>query len=246
MDGEPRKATEILSDLEGKIDYLIAYTKTQDHSIKILSNKLNEILSKNNTYVPIQPPPQFKIESVDTSGQLQKIKEIDSDKQIPISSEFNLPIENSPKGFRRTSRPETYAGDDQFLEKPQTKQNKITPKSEVIVPQNFIDKKNEPVPPIQKSELMQNAVPVSQRVVDKNGKSVFLADVEIIDLSTNTNICKTRTSGTGKWVAALGVGNYKILIRKRESLTKQSIESIQEINVDGATSPYELKNATMI
>jgi predicted phage tail protein len=83
-------------------------------------------------------------------------------------------------------------------------------------------------------------VPVEQRVVDRNGKSVFLADVEIMDVSSGEQVSKSRTNGTGKWMAALPLGNYKVTVRKLESLTREKVEAIQTIKVDGTESPLKL------
>ena len=85
-----------------------------------------------------------------------------------------------------------------------------------------------------------NSIPVVQRIVDKNGKSVFLADVEIYNSANMESVAKVRTSGNGKWSAPLSVGKYRVVIRKRESLTKEKIEITQDITVDGTQSLLEL------
>lgn len=239
--GEPRKASEVLLDLESKIDLILGIIRAQDSIIKTMSNKINNLIQNHNSAVP-----KIIVEAVNTSpiSQLQRTPILDPEKQIIISAENKLPLENSPQGFRRTSRPETFINDPQAgVKAPPGRE------AEVIVPIEAMSKAVVVVPsPTQKSNtnrnVIQNAIPVQQRIVDRNGKSVFLADVEITDTNNGAPIFKTRTNGTGKWMASLGMGTYRVVVRKRESLSKEKIEVIQDIQVDGATSPLELK--TMI
>lgn len=243
MEKEPRKSSEILLELEAKIDVLMSIVRTQDLNIKVLSNKINTILDKTLAISPAS----IKIEAVDTmiSTQPNSIE-----RQIPISPDTSLLMEDKPNGFRRTSRPETYNEDSGNSKKssiiigpkfPMQLPKLIEP--EVIVPKEvtkFIE-----VP--QKSTKTNNPtsgniVPVMQRIVDKNGKSVFLADVEILQIENKQIVSKTRTNGAGKWTASLPIGQYRIFIRKRESLNKEKLEIMQDIQIDGSTSPLELKS----
>src|SRR5579885_3417371 len=92
---EPRKASDILIDLEEKINKVLAIQQIVDTNVKNLSNKLNEITTaiNNGTQQKSHKPPEFSIEAPKT---------------ISISQENQLPIEQAPVGFRRTSRPETF------------------------------------------------------------------------------------------------------------------------------------------
>jgi len=228
---EPRKASDVLLELENKIDALLGIVRTQDLNLKLMSNKLTELMSS------YQKPsaPNIKIEAVNTANVPASFKQpAQPEKNINISSEFNLPLDESPKGFRRTSRPETYAGDETRPNKPETPVVHKVPK--INVPAKVTSTKTEEVP-----VATGNVVPVVQRVVDKNGKSVFLADVEIINLETNQTIHKVRTNGAGKWMSSLNVGSYRTILRKRDSVTKDKLEIIQDIQVDGTMSPLELK-----
>jgi hypothetical protein len=210
MDSEPRKATDVLLDIEVKIDVILNILRNQDLNIKIISNKLNDLI-KN---MPISNIEQIK-------EQFQE-----DFKEITISAEDAIPIEQSPKGFRRTSRSETYSNNI-------TEPKIIQP--EIIVPEQVITQK------IKSNKNNANAIPVIQRVVDANGKSIFMADVEIINSDNGEKVNKTRTNGAGKWQASLVTGNYKVILSKKEPLTKQKIEIIQDILVDGNTAPLELK-----
>lgn len=244
MEQGPRKATDVLLELETMVTNLVGLVKSQDLNIKVLSNKLNvvmDLLQKNSI-----KPPAFTVEAV------QKAPQQENEKNIIVEADFNLPIDNNPSGFRRTSRPETYAGDNSYL--PPKTQNKPKPPPgrgetpEIIVPQKAITSKNglvEPIAPVPQAPATprddKKSIPVQQRVVDRNGKSIFLADVEIFDLSDGQSIFKTRTNGTGKWVASLGIGSYRVTISKRESLTKERVKIDQDITVDGSVSLLELQ-----
>jgi hypothetical protein len=260
---EQRKASEILLELENKLDKLIGLIETQNFNSRILSNKLNELM----TLLGNQSISAGKItmEAVNTAPKnlatpLQNFQPTDTERQIPIFAEAKLPETNSPQGFRRTSRPETFSGEEMTLDQPKEPETMKFPvqipkggpppgrsaSPEVTAPMPTVKQalpSQKPTNKPDKSVLVQNAIPVHQRILDKNGKSIFLADVEIMDLSNGQPIHKTRTNGTGKWMASLGVGAYRVTIRKQESLSKDktALEAIQDIQVDGQQSPLELK-----
>jgi hypothetical protein len=241
MHKAPRKATDVLLDLESKIENLIHIIRSQDLNIKLLSNKLNLIIEQLDKKQ--EQNNKITVEAVvDTTSPAYHSEE--QEKNIPVLSDFNMSVDNNPQGFRRTSRPETYAGDNSYLAKDEKIFPIQMPKIQNIEPEIRVNiPESEDSNPKQNNNISPNGIPVLQRVVDRNGKSVFLADVEIIGSDGNF-VSKTRTNGTGKWMASLPSGSYKIIIRKRESLTKEKLESTQSITVDGTKSPFELQ--TMI
>jgi hypothetical protein len=255
---EQRKASEILLELEAKLDKLLGLFQTQNLNYQILSNKLNEVM----TALKQTNPAKISVEAVNTKPQittapLEKFQPIDPERQVPIFATNKLPETNVSEGFRRTSRPETFTEVDSAS---------LAPKFPVQIPKAppgrgpGSEVATAPLPPkpmaptapplptptAPKPPSSQNAVPVQQRVVDKNGKSLFLADVEVSDLTNGAEVYKTRTNGTGKWMASLPVGTYRVVIRKRESLSKDkaSLEAIQDIQIDGTKVPLDL--ATLI
>lgn len=257
---EPRKASDILLELEKKLDIALSIIRTQDLNIKILSNKLNAISETLDKRA--NDAPKAMVEAVHQAPRNLPPQVGGGDNNVFISAEYKLPSEAEPNGFRRTSRPETFAGDDAYLEKtPPPTQAKYPvqipggqtpppgrgPAAEVVVPPPPPPKKPveaaspAPEPPKPAQATLQNAIPVQQRVVNAHGKSLFLADVEIIDLATMQQIYKTRTNGTGKWMASVGVGDYRIIVRKMDPATKQKLEVTQDINIDGSQSPLELQ-----
>lgn len=262
MEKEPRKATDVLLDLESKVDLLLSLIQSQDLNIKLLSNKLNSVIEKLDK--PINSNQKITVEAVSYENNfsnenidLSSDESFNSDtKNIPVSTDFNLPVDSSPQGFRRTSRPETYSGDNMYLNKEDNSKifplqiPKIPDTPEIKLESNLKDKpskaesKKVNKPTIQSNNEIAINVPVLQRVVDKNGKSIFLADVEIMN-SSGESVVKTRTNGTGKWMASLPIGEYKVFIRKRESVTKEKMESIQSITVNGTQSPLELSMIIM-
>lgn len=233
MEKEPRKTSEIILALENKVDILLGIVRSLDLNMKIISNKLNQLSEKQAA------SPQFTMEAVHTpvTTPPMLMPPIDPERAILIDPEAKIPAEDNPKGFRRTSRPETFSGDNAYLKREEKK-----PQAEVIVPKqsgNFAP------PTLTKEEAPTVAppqtpvIPTQQRVVNRNGKSIFLADVEITNIETGESK-KTRTNGTGKWSAPLAIGNYSVIVKKTEAASKEEMKVVQTVKVDGKQSPLEL------
>lgn len=247
-----RKASDVLVELEKKLDLVLGFLRTQDLTIKLLSNKVNE-LSAQLSEVSSEDGPRPTVEAVNISGN--QINPPNHTMMVPAAN--NLPMEQAPKGFRRTSRPETYAGDNSYLEPPKMplQMPRQPPKSEVVVPDAAMKQKppqppqsqqpqqpqQPPQPPQQQPAKAGSSVNVEQRIVNREGKSVFLADVEVFNIDSGEKVHKSRTNGTGKWMASLPFGKYRVVIRKREPVTKANIEVNQEVVVDGTESPLKLQ-----
>lgn len=241
MDKGPRKASDVLLELENSVANLTGLLQNQDMLLKVISNKLSELLSKPSIGPAPVNLPKVTVEAVNTQS-------LDLEKNILVSPEDTLPQETSPSGFRRTSRPETFSGDNSYLNKaPPMKEKEIKyptqiPRpsggAEVIVPEAVTQSKK--TEPVAKKQNTGAAVPIKQRIVDASGKSVFLADVEIFNAESGESASKTRTNGTGKWMASLPLGNYKVVVRKRDSLSKDTKEVVQNIQIDGSINQVEL------
>lgn len=289
MTDEPRKATDVLLEVESKVTALLDLARAQDLVIKILSNKLNDVIVRLDKQQAA--PQKIIVETVQTPSKPSNMPPAfpqlpggEPERTIPVTAEHALPQSDTPQGFRRNSRPETYApktvpppppqqvvklGDEPQRQMPvqlppgmnkQQAAGLVPPpgrgvNSEIVVPPDAnhvpgnkrtragsIVAPSQPLgtPPMVGSDQAQGQIPVSQRCVDKNGKSIFLADVEIVDMTTAQPIFKTRTNGAGKWMASLGIGGYRVTIRKRESVTKEKIEAVQDIQVDGTQPKLEL------
>jgi len=215
---ETRTGSDLLLEIEAKLNTLLEMVSAQNLNINVLSNKLNVLLKSQNVQLNSQVAkinkPSPSIEAVDNS-------------KIQINSDNNLQVEQSPNGFRRTSRSDTYTNPPALP--------KVQPKSEIIVPtQNedvqFVDFEN---------QVAVNLVPTIQKVSDKNNKAVVLAAVEIINIANDTKQL-TKTNSVGKWSASLEPGDYKVSIKKRDLSTRQIVEIVQDIKVSGAIAPYNL------
>src|SRR5208282_6569331 len=97
MSSEPRKATDVLLDLESKVDTLLGLVQSQDLVIKVLSNKLNDVMSKLDKQQAA--PPRIVVETVQSPhpqtvnmppGFVQ-LPGGDPERNIPFASETNLP-----------------------------------------------------------------------------------------------------------------------------------------------------------
>jgi hypothetical protein len=299
---EPRKATDILLELEAKVDSLVKSFQSLDLNIKIQSNKLNDILAALKQQAA--PANKITVEAVDTrkkpstqedvssdeellGNPLQHFQPTDPERQIPIYAGHRLPITDKPDGFRRSSRPETFDPNHVSPELEEFQAYQATtetatpprpgtppvrpqqptptkPKPEQTSPQFPIQIPNVqdpvrahttqalPKPPPAKPATTKpipeaptqdtRTIPTQQRIVDKNGKSVFLANVEITDMDNVQPMRKTRTTGTGKWQASLPVGSYRVRIVKQDGTGEDRVEmeAIQDVQVTGQNSPLEL------
>ncbi len=227
-DNDKRTAMDVLLNVEKLLQENIASSKTQELATKILSNKINYLIE-----VLIQTSTTTKQNFSSSVKKVEDIAEIPlnslypkmpQQQQAASQSEDNIDlfIDASPVGFRRTSKPETYHQPNE-IEKNTPTPSKVPYAVEQDIPQ-----------PGQR-------VPVIQRVVDKNGKAVFMADVEVINVATKKVETKTRTNGMGKWQASLPVGHYKVVLKKQASAGKDKIEVVQDLSLDGSTPSKELQ-----
>lgn len=223
QDPKPRSATDILLSLETKTDQLMHLHRSLDLNIKILSNKLNQMITAITQIPPEGEPEQ------DVFAQGENLYPPPA--QVHYDPTPPLETETVPVGFRRVSRPETYTD-------PADRGKKNTPTPSLPQPQHFAAKEGMSTTIHQPSSA--NRIPVMQRIVDKHGKAIFMAEVEITNLGSNIVEAKTRTNGVGKWQASLNPGQYKITLRKQQSQNKEKLEVIQNITVDNST-PNELQ-----
>lgn len=276
MSSENRKATDVLLDIESKVNSLLGLVQSQDLIIKVLSNKLNDVMSKMEKWQA--GPPKIVVETVQSphpqSANLPpgfvQLPAGDPERNIPFVAESNLPQTDTPQGFRRNSRPETFAkpmpGEVvkmpmQLPNMPQRSVNSEAPPGRgpgseipVSIPTKQSNKtKGGAVMPVPQQQAPvddgippfpsygeQNQIPVTQRCVDKNGKSIFLAGVSIVNSDTGQSVFQGRTSGTGKWSAPLSVGSYRVTVSKQGSSIREKIEAVQDVHVDGSRSPLDL------
>jgi hypothetical protein len=266
MQETSRKASDVLLDLESKVNELLEIVKNQNFNMMILSNKLNEVMQQMSKKITVEAVQNFPLPSTKIAPQVSALlPPPDPERNIPFIAEDRLPQEENLQGFRRTSRPETYANATFQEEKadpmqPQTSritQNKPTmqppPGRSMGLDPSIMSGKvplpdisNPPAFPMTDPQLMpsmaQGQVPVVQRCVDKNGKAIFLASVKIIDSATNQVVHIGKTNALGKFQAPLSAGKYRVEIQKREHLGSGNLQAIEDIEVNGQQSKLELPN----
>lgn len=220
-DSEERNATDVLIDLERKVDTLLQLISNVDLNNKLISNKLNSLILKVESQQST-PKPEVKNNhpTIETESFQPKVF-----------------VEKSPSPNRRISRQEPVA--DPVItfgqKEPEivlNQKNKESIPEVVTPPTQEIKELRKDTKEFVFDDVVQNVqknvIPISQTVM-KNCKAVFMADVEIINES-NEVVKKTRTNGVGKWQAALPVGNYKISVKPKDG-SKEAKTMI--INVDG-------------
>ncbi len=222
MSDNNRKATDVLLSIENKLEELLNHHRSQDLNLKILSNKLNNFLDLVPKMMqPVkeaqpQQPPKFTVEIADSAP-------------VPIKVAPSIKIEqdSDPVGFRRTSRPETF-------------ENKFQKQQDVEFTEYESPKVEKTKPANVKIEDL-SSVQVTQRVIDKKQKSIFLAEVEVKTLDGEI-AHKTRTNSVGKWSASLKPGKYRVSVSKKESSLKQKVDLFQDIELKSDRSTIILQD----
>jgi hypothetical protein len=213
-----RTATDVLLSLEAKVDKLTYLLQSLDLNNKVLSNKLNTLIAAVNDPSYDQQPfdPSTDPLSIATAKPMKVADEWKP--AIPLTSE------TAPVGFRRTERTETNA-------RTQTRTPaKNTPTPSLPIPEMKAPKSVEAAP------QTTGKIPLSQRIVDNKGASLFKADIEVLDTEGRT-VWKGQTNATGKWQAALSTGKYRVNVKKQT--TQQKIQVSQDLAVSDKT-PREL------
>lgn len=219
---ENRKATDVIIELEAKVNLLVALLKSQDANIKILSNKLNAVMALLEK--------EQKKPYIEQADRLPKM----NNSFVPINEEVAVKVDSAPAGARRGGRIESSVPDNNvFVMQDLT----AKPTPEIIIP-----KQEEKTVQSASSERKVNTISVHQRVVNDSNKSVFLAEVTILSLKDNTQVYSGKTNANGKWASNLEVGDYKIVISKRDNVSKEKKIFDQKIKIDGNTSVIELPN----
>lgn len=215
---ENRKATDVIIELEAKIDYLLALIKTQDSNIKTISNKLNSVMT------------MLEKTSIKTPVYIEQGDKPKNPSFIPINEESSIKVISEPQGARRGSRAEaSLPNNNVFI---------ISSPAVNETPEIIIPKQEE-----SKSDFKNiNTISVFQRVVSDGNKSIFLAEVVVNSLKTNAEVFKGKTSANGKWAANLEPGDYKVIVSKRDNISKEKKVFEQIIKIDGKTSVLELPN----
>ncbi len=83
-------------------------------------------------------------------------------------------------------------------------------------------------------------IPVQQKISYADGKNVYMANVQILD-SNNNIIKQTKTNQTGKWLASLAPGDYKVMVSKSGTTLKPKVELSYSVTIPIQDSTVELE-----
>lgn len=215
MTQEPRKATDVLIEMESNVRQLLDIVRAQDLNIKVLSNKLNELMVRLDKQEAARPKitveaiQNVPLPAINFPAAFPQLPAGEPERNIPVTADAQLPQESSPQGYRRTSRPETFSPEQeikmpiQMPKMPASPPNpnamkpppgRSAPEPTPMMPPGAVTNRGQQLPPMQSPPLptdpppgvpnTHGQVPTQQRCVDKNGKSIFLADVQIIDMTS--------------------------------------------------------------
>lgn len=208
---EIRKASDILLDLERKIEELSREMKLNNQTQMLILSKMNTLI--NPTLPPIAGPDKIiipggqKIQSsnqpLDTNNN--NAKRVGQDTSVPGSNKAkNADIEFTEYLSKRANQPKT---DDSF--------------------KNFLKDK---IIKNETSDLkMERKIPATQRVQDDTKKDLFNAEINIfID---GNFFLKTKTNALGKWQAQLPPGEYLVKVSKMDTVSQKKMEAEGKITI---------------
>jgi len=181
-----RKASDILLELETKIEILTKKIDSQDILLKAQHNKMNELLRLLTKEKPKQNIQIINPEIVKT--KIPKLKEIPQEVTKPI-----VPVlkQEDPEEFK-----------------------------------DYQDQKFK----------------ITQRVLDSKNKPIYMAAVQITNLSDNTVVARPVTKANGKYSVELLAGKYRFKYTKQIDLKSERQEKIQDIII---TEDKELENLVL-
>lgn len=97
----------------------------------------------------------------------------------------------------------------------------------------------------QHAENQNRQIPTHQRIVYADGKPVYMANVEIIEVPTQNLVKQTKTNQTGKWLAPLVPGEYQIKISKGSNSLKSKVELDYRVTIPNQDSTVDLGTKTV-
>jgi hypothetical protein len=210
-----RNASDVILSLETKIDQLLNIVISQDLIIKNLSNKHNEIIRRLDS--------------------LANRPTVVSSEPLVQTAKIPTPPDNSP-AYRRGGRDLIPTPAQQ---PPAQTQNvsQAVPQPEIVVPMQ------PPVVPTDEPDTFieegPQKFPVTQKIVNDKKKPIFPVGVEIFN-EAGQIYAKVKTNVTGKWMAQLPIGGYRIVTTALLVDQPGPRTNTQLITVDGKKSPQQL------
>jgi hypothetical protein len=195
---EPRKASEILLNVEAKIIKLEEELRLSNSINKLIVDKLNVLLG---------------------SLGLSDDNKVPTEQNIIIAPPMET--ENEFKGARRIDRPNqtsTKASNSDIEFKEYIAKRAV---DKTVIVKEFGAPKDEP-----KKNLSTKKIPITQKIQDNNSKDIFNAEVNILGADGQL-VLKTRTNAVGKWQAQLSPGTYRVTVVKMNIANSKKME-VQE------------------
>lgn len=210
-----RQATEVLLSVERTVNELLKYARNQDMLIKTLVNRIT-ILENSNQ--PVITVPAKVPQEPPPKAQMPGLKPGVVLKKVKQDQEH----------YQFT----------EYKEGQQPVQVLVKHGNEEEGPRG----KSRAAP--REASTSSAGVPVQQKVLDANGKSVTSASVEIFakapDGSFNL-IKSSKTNATGKWTNALQPGNYVVKVFKKGTNQRPAVELAEPIIVPNSAEPVQLR-----
>lgn len=210
-----RKASEVLLELEKKVDQILQYLKNIDFNNKLILERLNKApVEPAAAPKPVTSPPQRKMPSVESVSSPGKTVLVSKPPvKPPAEYEFHEVDEEGNPQIQEELQPKTGRRD---IRTPIKQGQKTQVQQKIIYPDG-------------KNVILAN-VEIFTTVLDARGKL------------EKTAVGKpTRTNSAGKWLAALDPGRYTIRIFKGATSNKPVVEHVYEVEIPLSEAPIELE-----
>ncbi len=201
-------------DISDKLDRLEKILKTNDLVIKGLYNKINQIAINLELF-------SSKLDLLEMKS-ITDVKTLANDIKLDSSKEKETKIEASAEDFviQESKLP--------------ISPGRHTRSEDTRQPEEFTEYE---VVSKTKTEL-------TQRVLDKSRKSVFMAAVEFKD-TNGALVLRVNTKANGKYLATLPAGTYNVFVSKQASLNSARLEAKFTIDIDGNKEKMELPDVVI-
>lgn len=226
MSEDKRTATDILLELEGKVNILSKRFGNVENLLKVLLNNINNRQSsgpKLGIPAPLEPKITGPIsrDNFNQREQTNKFAELANQHGVVVDDETPSAIDTVIEA-RPSELPPDPEGED-MLEAPSRKSSRG-----------------------QRGSKSSAKSSVSQVLYREEGQPLFLAAIEVLD-QTGVLINQTRTNPKGRWLMALAPGEYQVHVLKRypPDSGKESIDTSYQIKVPPSDKPMELTPLTL-
>lgn len=215
---EDRKATDVLLQIESKVDELLSYIKADNLADKIILERLR-IVTESLEKLLLKP-------------SNVSVSDIGKKPNLSVSADFTKPTTNVVSEQQQR----------QLSDKISITTLSLKDKIKKAMDDAKEDTASLEFPTAKEKSKEKNTdkqISVQQKITDIEGSNLFMANVEIFDLN-DVLIKKTKTNQTGKWLAQLPVGAYNVNVTKVGANNKPSINVKYSIEITNENSNLEL------